>query len=108
MSSSKSVQSATYAEDVQRVEAHFQTTTPEATLGEIREWIEAHAWDAEAIGVATFGPVELDVMDDQYGYITTTPKAGWENTDVLGALFGPQDEAGAKAWRATARLKTVD
>ena len=108
VSSSKSVQSATYAEDVQRVEAHFQTTTPEATLGEIREWIEAHAWDAEAIGVATFGPVELDVMDDQYGYITTTPKAGWENTDVLGALFGPQDEAGAKAWRATARLKTVD
>lgn len=83
--------------------AEFATTTPRETLATIREWIEANAREVDAIGVATFGPVDVRVDRDTYGYITTTPKPGWANTDVLGGLFG---EEGDDAWRSHARLKT--
>jgi fructokinase len=91
-------------------EQRFETTTPEETLRTIREWIESNAWDADAIGVATFGPLELNPDKDNYGYITTTPKAGWQNVDVLGALFGKKNatKEEERAWRGRARLKTID
>ncbi|CAL54677.1 ROK [Ostreococcus tauri] len=85
----------------------FNTTTPTETLGAIRAWIEVNARDADAIGVATFGPVELNPAKEKYGYITTTPKPGWEDVDVLGALFGPRgEEEGGEPWVGKARLKT--
>lgn len=37
-------------------------------------------------GVASFGPVDLDVTSPTHGFITTTPKAGWKNADILGPL----------------------
>jgi fructokinase len=40
----------------------------------------------EAIGVASFGPVDPDPDSSTYGFITTTPKPGWNNTDLVGAL----------------------
>jgi fructokinase len=91
-------------------EQRFETTTPEETLRTIREWIEINAWDADAIGVATFGPLELNPDKDKYGYITTTPKAGWQDVDVLGGLFGKKDatEEEERAWRGRARLQTID
>jgi fructokinase len=39
-----------------------------------------------AIGVASFGPVDLDETSPTHGFITTTPKPGWKNTDLVGAL----------------------
>ena len=39
-----------------------------------------------ALGVASFGPVDLDTSSGTYGYITTTPKPGWENFDLVGTL----------------------
>ena len=39
-----------------------------------------------AIGVATFGPVDLNTSSPTYGHITTTPKVGWANADLLGPL----------------------
>jgi len=39
-----------------------------------------------AIGVGSFGPVELDRTSPQYGYIVRTPKPGWAMTDVAGTL----------------------
>lgn len=39
-----------------------------------------------AIGVASFGPVDLDAQSPTHGFITTTPKPGWRNTDILGPL----------------------
>jgi fructokinase len=39
-----------------------------------------------ALGVASFGPVDLDEKSPTYGFITTTPKPGWKNTDLLGPL----------------------
>lgn len=39
-----------------------------------------------AIGVASFGPVEPDPRSARFGWITTTPKPGWQQTDLLGPL----------------------
>jgi fructokinase len=40
-----------------------------------------------ALGVASFGPVDLNKNSATYGYITSTPKPGWTNTNVAGRLL---------------------
>lgn len=70
-----------------RAETRFPTTTPTETLSRAIEFFRAH--DSEqlaAIGVGSFGPVDLNPLSSSYGYITTTPKPGWANTDVVGTL----------------------
>jgi len=42
----------------------------------------------DALGVASFGPVDLDPTSSHYGYITTTPKPGWGFTPLLKAFEG--------------------
>lgn len=64
----------------------FPTTSPDETLARTRAFVTAHAAGLEAIGVASFGPVDLREGSDTYGYITSTPKPGWSETDVVGAL----------------------
>jgi fructokinase len=39
-----------------------------------------------ALGVASFGPVDLDHTSASYGSITSTAKPGWRNTDVVQRL----------------------
>lgn len=60
------------------------TESPAATLGEIRRWLADKKFNA--IGVATFGPVDANTSSDTYGFITSTPKPGWKDTNVLGLL----------------------
>lgn len=64
------------------------TTSPEQTLGSIAETLSN--WQSEkgfrALGVASFGPVELDPVSSRYGHIMSTPKPGWAGADVLGEL----------------------
>ena len=38
----------------------------------------------DALGIASFGPVELRPEHPAYGCITVTPKAGWSGADVVG------------------------
>jgi fructokinase len=38
------------------------------------------------LGIASFGPIDLDRTSATYGYITTTPKTAWRNIDLVGAL----------------------
>ena len=40
----------------------------------------------EALGVACFGPIELDRNSPQYGCITSTPKLAWRNYNIVGEL----------------------
>jgi len=60
-----------------------------ATLAQIegilRGWTAVHGPIA-ALGVASFGPVELDRTSARYGFITSTAKPGWRNTDVARRL----------------------
>lgn len=62
----------------------FPTTTPEETFQKVCEFFDGQ--DFEAIGVGTFGPIDLDKNSDTYGYITSTPKPGWQNVDFVGRL----------------------
>lgn len=60
------------------------TTTPEETLGGLAAILAK--WRFDALGIASFGPVDLDPGSPGYGQITSTPKPGWGGADVLGAL----------------------
>jgi len=72
------------------------TTTPRETLGTLSAILEQ--WRSqqpcEALGIASFGPVDLDKASPTFGHITRTPKPGWSGTDVLGSL---QRSAGVPA-----------
>lgn len=62
---------------------------PQAVIGKVVDWLksrEARFGTLPAIGIASFGPVDLDPKSPSYGYITTTPKEGWKNTDIVGAV----------------------
>jgi fructokinase len=60
------------------------TTDPAATLAAIEAALDGWAFDA--IGVASFGPLELDPARRDYGSITATTKPGWTGTDLLRRL----------------------
>ena len=70
-----------------RAQTVIATTTPDETLAQVLDFFRAHP--VEALGVASFGPVELRPGHDAYGHITTTPKPQWSDTDIVGPLgFG--------------------
>lgn len=60
------------------------TTSPHETLDALAAILAR--WHFDALGVASFGPVDLDKGSASYGHITSTPKPGWAGTDVLGRL----------------------
>jgi fructokinase len=64
------------------------TTSPEKTLGAIEQVLVR--WRSEAgfaaLGIASFGPLDLDPQSLTYGRIASTPKSGWSGLDVLGRL----------------------
>ena len=64
------------------------TTTPNQTLPAIcailSDWERDHGF--AAIGIASFGPLDLDPGSDRYGRITSTNKPGWSGADVRGIL----------------------
>lgn len=64
----------------------FPTTAPPETLDKMIQFFEPHAEQIKAYGVASFGPVDLRAGSETYGMITTTPKPGWQNTDLVGPL----------------------
>ncbi|MBT4100341.1 MAG: ROK family protein [Gemmatimonadetes bacterium] len=66
----------------------IDTTSPGTTLGAVIDFFRQHhaSVPLEALGIACFGPIELDKSSPAYGYITTTPKAGWAQTDIVSTL----------------------
>lgn len=69
------------------VSTQFITSTPEATLREALGFFREYGENrVEAVGIGSFGPVDLDRDSPTYGYITSTPKPGWENFDLAGSV----------------------
>lgn len=64
---------------------HIPTTTPQETLQNCIEFFKKFE-DLGAIGVASFGPIEIRRSSPKYGYITNTPKKGWQDVDFVGTL----------------------
>lgn len=61
------------------------TRDPATTLGEAAAWFAAQG-GVKALGIGSFGPVEIDRASPVWGHITRTPKPGWANCDIAGRL----------------------
>jgi fructokinase len=57
------------------------TLTPDETMPQVLEFLGKY--DLKAIGIGSFGPVDLNVQSPTYGSITTTPKLAWRNYPLL-------------------------
>jgi fructokinase len=70
-------------------QTRLPTTSPEETLEQVIRFFQPFttAGQVDAIGIGCFGPLDLDPASPTYGFITTTPKPGWSNTDVRGNLL---------------------
>jgi fructokinase len=67
----------------------IDTTTPEQTLREMIAFFRgasAKAGTLDAFGIASFGPIDLHADSPTFGYITSTPKEGWSNVNICGAV----------------------
>ena len=60
------------------------TTDPVTTLAAIEAALDS--WSFDAIGVASFGPLQLGTGAPDYGAITATTKSGWSGTDLVRRL----------------------
>jgi fructokinase len=75
---------ATSKDDI-RATTRIPTTSPEETIGAMVDWFAGQG-ALSAIGIASFGPLELDPASPNWGHITATPKAGWSGADLAGPL----------------------
>lgn len=64
--------------------AVFPTTTPQETIAEIINYFRK--FDIDAVGIGSFGPIDLNPKSPTYGYITKTPKTGWSDFDFVGVF----------------------
>ncbi|MFD2211214.1 ROK family protein [Virgibacillus halophilus] len=62
----------------------FPTEDPETTFQNVQRFFGDH--QIHALGIGSFGPVDLDKSSNTYGSILNTPKTKWKNYDVLGRL----------------------
>lgn len=60
------------------------TKTPEETMPIMIDYFKGK--DIKALGIACFGPIDLNRDSKTYGYITSTPKLAWKNYDIVGAF----------------------
>lgn len=80
----------------------FPTLSPAETMPALIDFFASEK--IEALGLASFGPVDLKKTSPTYGYITSTPKAGWtdypimpEMRDALNVPVGFATDVGAAA-----------
>ena len=69
-------------------EQRFPTTTPDETIRNAIAFFEPYRAKGElaAMGIASFGPVDLHPESPTYGYITSTPKPHWSGVDLRGPV----------------------
>lgn len=66
------------------VRTRIETTRPEETIPAAIAWFQEQANDYAAMGIASFGPLELNPDFPQWGHITKTAKPHWSGADVAG------------------------
>jgi len=71
-------------DDIQEI-VTFPTTRPAETIARAADFFAGNGTLA-AIGVGSFGPIDVRSGSPTWGHITTTPKHGWANTDLGAAL----------------------
>jgi fructokinase len=61
------------------------TDRPKETIARVAEWFCSKG-DIGAVGIASFGPVDLNPESKTWGYITSTPKTEWRDFDFAGTV----------------------
>jgi fructokinase len=67
--------------------SEIPTTSPAETILRVVEFFRSRP-PVSAIGIASFGPVDINPNSATFGYITSTPKTAWRNFDLAGAVRG--------------------
>ena len=62
-------------------QAIIPTEAPEKTIPAMTGWFRDKG--ITALGIGSFGPVDLNPASPTYGWITKTPKPGWSDTPLL-------------------------
>ncbi|MEX2114208.1 MAG: ROK family protein [Pirellulales bacterium] len=65
------------------------TTNPAETLQHVISFFReqgATIGMPAAVGIASFGPIDPKPASEKFGFITSTPKPGWSNTDLVGPV----------------------
>jgi len=62
----------------------IKTETPDITVPKLIDYFKEK--EIDALGIGCFGPICPDKKSDKYGYITSTPKPGWQNYNIAGAF----------------------
>lgn len=62
--------------------ASFPTLTPSETMPKMIDFFKGK--EIVSLGIACFGPIDLNKESKTYGYITSTPKLDWRNYDIVG------------------------
>lgn len=93
-------------------ECHIETTSPKNTFTQIRQFLDKFP-TISSIGIASFGPIQIDSNAADFGVILDTPKAGWRGANLAGVLkdmavpIGVDTDVNAAAmaeWNARGRL----
>jgi len=74
-----------------RARQRFPTTTPGETLARVADFFRPYRRTLKAIGVGTFGPVDVHPSSPTYGTITSTPKPGWQQVNLRQGLMAALD-----------------
>ncbi len=64
------------------------TTIPESTIAKAISFFRESKQSIRAIGIGSFGPVDLHSESPTFGHITSTPKPGWRDYNIAGAIGG--------------------
>jgi fructokinase len=103
-------------DDVRR-RVTFPTTQPEETIARAAEFFNGDG-ELAAVGIGSFGPIDIQRTSPTWGRITTTPKRGWADTELVAALRAAVDvpiafdtdvnaaALGEQRWGAAAGLET--
>jgi fructokinase len=69
-------------------EIRFPTTYPDETIQHAISFFKPYFLRGElaAVGIASFGPLDLNPASPIYGFITTTPKPNWNQVDLRGRI----------------------
>jgi len=69
-----------------RARLRIPTGAPDTALRQVVAFFREQTTPVTAIGIACFGPIDLDPASPTFGFITTTPKPGWAHTNVVKPL----------------------
>ena len=67
----------------------IKTTTPEETMKQVFKFFDKY--NLVSMGIGSFGPIDMNKNSSKYGYITNTPKSGWNNYNFVGEIKSKYD-----------------